>query len=177
MSGGASLASHNLPLKHVVLLKSLQYPNSDLVYLSIFKHFSPNLSSAMKLSAFAIVGGFAAFALAAPAPASYVVHEKRTVQTEKWTHRRDIKLNRDALIPMSFGLAQSNLENGYDFLMDVSHPESKNYGKHWTMEKVLRNHLCPRKSKLINSDRRYVCSIYRDTYLREVLAYGEWYRK
>ncbi|KAE9370750.1 subtilisin-like protein [Stipitochalara longipes BDJ] len=90
----------------------------------------------MKLSALAIVSGFAALAFAAPAPTSYVVHEKREVQTEKWSRRRDIKLNRDAVIPMSFGLAQRNLENGYDFLMDVSHPESKNYGKHWTMEKI-----------------------------------------
>jgi tripeptidyl-peptidase-1 len=92
----------------------------------------------MKLSALAIVSGLAAVAFAVPAPTSYVVHEKREVQTEKWSRRRDIKLNRDAVIPMSFGLAQRNLENGYDFLMDVSHPESKNYGKHWTMEKVFK---------------------------------------
>jgi tripeptidyl-peptidase-1 len=31
----------------------------------------------MKLSALAIVSGLAAFAFAAPAPTSYVVHEKR----------------------------------------------------------------------------------------------------
>jgi len=90
----------------------------------------------MKLSLLAIIGGFATYAAAAPAHAPYVVHEKRSTQTEKWSRRSDIKLNRDAIIPMSFGLVQSNLENGYDFLMDVSHPESKNYGKHWTMEKV-----------------------------------------
>ena len=90
----------------------------------------------MKLSIFAIFSGFVAYAAAVPTHTPYVVHEKRSTQTEKWSRRRDIKLNRDAIIPMSFGLAQRNLENGYDFLMDVSHPESKNYGKHWTMEKV-----------------------------------------
>lgn len=90
----------------------------------------------MKLSAVAILGGFTAFIFAAPAPNSYVVHEKRSVRNEKWSRRRDIKLNRDAIIPMSFGLAQRNLVNGYDFLMDVSHPGSKNYGKHWPMSKV-----------------------------------------
>jgi tripeptidyl-peptidase I len=93
----------------------------------------------MKLSTLAVVGSFAAFVFAAPAPTSYTVHEKRSVQTEKWSRRRDIKLNRDAVIPMSFGLAQRNLENGYDFLMDVSHPESNNYGKHWTIDKVSEN--------------------------------------
>jgi hypothetical protein len=90
----------------------------------------------MKLSILAIVSGFVAYATAAPAHTPYVVHEKRSTQTEKWSRRSDIKLNRDAVFPMSFGLTQRNLENGYDFLMDVSHPESKNYGKHWTMEKV-----------------------------------------
>lgn len=93
----------------------------------------------MKVSTLAIVGGLAAFVFAAPPPTPYIVHEKRSVQTEKWSRRRDIKLNRDAVIPMSFGLAQRNLENGYDFLMDVAHPESKNYGKHWAMEKVFEN--------------------------------------
>ncbi len=75
------------------------------------------------------------FAAAAPAPSSYVVHEKREVQLDKWT-KRDVKINRDAVMPMSIGLTQRNLDNGYDFLMDVSDPESKNYGKHWSYDKV-----------------------------------------
>ena len=37
---------------------------------------------------------------------------------------------------MRVALAQSNLDQGYDHLMDVSHPESKNYGQHWTAQKV-----------------------------------------
>lgn len=81
----------------------------------------------------AAVSSILVFAAAAPAP--HVVHEKRDRQTQSWT-RRNIKLNRDALIPMSIGLTQRNLDQGYDFLMDVSHPESTNYGKHWSMEKV-----------------------------------------
>jgi tripeptidyl-peptidase-1 len=90
----------------------------------------------MKLTVLAILGGFAAQALAAPAPVPYVLHEKRNIHSNKWTRRSDIKLNRDAIIPISIGLTQRNLENGYDLLMDVSHPESPNYGKHWSMEKV-----------------------------------------
>ena len=91
----------------------------------------------MKLTVLAIVGGFAAQALAAPAPVPYVLHEKRELQTDKWTRNLDVKLNRDAVIPISIGLTQRNLENGYDLLMDVSHPESPNFGKHWSMEKVI----------------------------------------
>ncbi|TVY15302.1 Tripeptidyl-peptidase sed1 [Lachnellula arida] len=90
----------------------------------------------MKLTVLAIVGGFVAQALAAPAPVPYVLHEKREVQTGKWTRNLDVKLNRDAVIPISIGLTQRNLENGYDLLMDVSHPESPNYGKHWSMQKI-----------------------------------------
>ena len=90
----------------------------------------------MKLTVLAIVGGFVAQALAAPAPVPYTLHEKREVQKEKWTRNLDVKLNRDAVIPISIGLTQRNLENGYDMLMDVSHPESPNYGKHWSMQKV-----------------------------------------
>jgi tripeptidyl-peptidase-1 len=90
----------------------------------------------MKLSILAALGGLAVYTSAVPAPSTHVVvHEKREVQLDKWT-RRDIKLSRDATIPMSIGLKQKNLDNGYDFLMDVSHPDSANYGKHWSFEKV-----------------------------------------
>jgi tripeptidyl-peptidase-1 len=89
----------------------------------------------MKLSLVAVIGGLLAQALAAPAPGPYVVHEKRDAQTTKWL-RSTVKLPRDAIILMSIGLTQRNLENGYEFLMDVSHPGSPNYGKHWSHQKV-----------------------------------------
>ena len=31
---------------------------------------------------------------------------------------------------------QSNLDDAYEHLMDVSHPHSPNYGKHWKAEDV-----------------------------------------
>jgi tripeptidyl-peptidase-1 len=83
----------------------------------------------------AILTGLAACTSAAPAAVPRVVHEKRSTQMGKWT-RRNLKVSRDAIIPMSIGLKQRNLDNGYEFLMDVSHPESSNYGKHWSMDKV-----------------------------------------
>jgi len=90
----------------------------------------------MKVSVLAILTGLAACASAAPAPASHVVHEKRSTQLQKWS-RRDVKLSRDTVIPISIGLTQSNLDKGYEYLMDVSHPGSDNFGKHWSMEKVI----------------------------------------
>ena len=89
----------------------------------------------MKLTLVAVISGLLAQASAAPAPGPYVVHEKRDAQTTKWS-RSTVKLPRDAIIPMSIGLTQRNLEKGYDFLMEVSHPESPNYGKHWSAQKV-----------------------------------------
>ena len=89
----------------------------------------------MKLSILAVLGGLALYVSAAPAPSNHVVHEKREVQLGKWS-KRSVKLNRDTTIPISIGLTQRNLDSGYDLLMDVSHPTSPNYGKHWSFEKV-----------------------------------------
>lgn len=92
----------------------------------------------MKLSVLVVIGGLLAQASAAPAaPATvpYVVHEKRDTQATKWS-RSTVKLPRDAIIPISIGLTQRNLKKGYEVLMDVSHPDSPNYGKHWSHQKV-----------------------------------------
>ncbi|KAH6712325.1 peptidase S8/S53 domain-containing protein [Leptodontidium sp. MPI-SDFR-AT-0119] len=89
----------------------------------------------MKLSILALIGGVVTISFAHPAPPTHVVHEKREAQLDKWS-KRDVKLNRDAIIPLSIGLTQRNLERGYELLMDVSHPESSNYGKHWSMQKI-----------------------------------------
>ena len=89
----------------------------------------------MKLSLLALACGLIAQASAAPAAVPHVVHEKRDLENTKWT-RSDIKIRSNTVIPMSIGLTQRNLENGYEYLMDVSDPESPNFGKHWSTEKV-----------------------------------------
>ena len=40
------------------------------------------------------------------------------------------------LLPVRIALKQRNLENGYNHLLNVSHPSSPNYGQHWTKEQV-----------------------------------------
>lgn len=47
------------------------------------------------------------------------------------------------MLPMRIALAQSNLDKGEEWLMDVSHPTSEKYGKHWTAEDVA-NAFAPR---------------------------------
>lgn len=46
------------------------------------------------------------------------------------------KLDVTQVLPIRIGLAQRNLHLGDEWLMDVAHPESKNYGKHWTAAEV-----------------------------------------
>jgi tripeptidyl-peptidase-1 len=81
----------------------------------------------MVLSLLVLVISYAGYVAGAPAPLSYTVHEKQEVLHQKWV-RLDGHIHKDSTIPLSIGLAQQNLDNAYDFLMDVSHPESPNYG-------------------------------------------------
>jgi tripeptidyl-peptidase-1 len=83
-----------------------------------------------------VVTSLVAFTSAFPS-SSYVVHEKRDHSVhEKWIRTED-KISSDVIIPLSISLTQQNLDKGYDFLMDVSDPVSPNYGKHWSLEKVV----------------------------------------
>ena len=54
-----------------------------------------------------------------------VVHEKRATNPNRWSVR-DVNLNPRTTLPVRVGLKQQNLEHGYNFLMDVSHPSSPN---------------------------------------------------
>ncbi|KAE8444410.1 hypothetical protein EG329_000610 [Mollisiaceae sp. DMI_Dod_QoI] len=84
----------------------------------------------------AIVVGFAATAFTVVVPRSHAIHEKRdATAAKKWVKRG--KLSPDTRLPMRVGLKQRNLHRGLDFLMDVSHPESPNYSKHWTSDEVI----------------------------------------
>ena len=80
----------------------------------------------------------ALFAAAVPTT-RYAVHERRDISLSSQWMEQDVKVDRYSVIPISIGLVQQNLENGQDFLMDVSHPDSPNYGKHWPPEKVCKN--------------------------------------
>jgi tripeptidyl-peptidase I len=92
----------------------------------------------MRFSIFA-VSALVAVALAAPAanPATerrHVIHEKRESLPVNW--RRSAKLHPDSTLPMRIALAQSNLDKAEEYLMDISHPKSRNFGKHWTAKQI-----------------------------------------
>ena len=48
---------------------------------------------------------------------SHVLHEKRATKSTAWI-KRD-KLSPESTLSMRIGLMQRNLDQGYDFLMDV----------------------------------------------------------
>lgn len=54
---------------------------------------------------------------AVPTPNSHVLHEKRTTLPRFWS--RGERVESDAILPIRIGLAQSNLEDSYEHLMDV----------------------------------------------------------
>jgi len=68
--------------------------------------------------------------LAGPQISPYAVHERRSRVPHGWYHSH--KHHANAVIPLRFGLSQSNIDNIEDYLNDVSEPTSPNFGKHWS---------------------------------------------
>ena len=50
-------------------------------------------------------------------PPHHELHEKRQTLHPRWTKAERVESHK--LLPMRIGLAQTNLENGYEHLMDV----------------------------------------------------------
>ena len=65
---------------------------------------------------------------------NHLVHEKRDRLPPGWQLYE--KLQASEVLPMRIALTQSNLDKAEEFLLDVSHPESPNFGKHWTHEEI-----------------------------------------
>lgn len=63
------------------------------------------------------------------------VHEARNVIPSGWTISDDA-LDKSSRFPMKIALSQSNLDKLDDYIMSVSHPESGDYGRHWSASKV-----------------------------------------
>jgi len=78
--------------------------------------------------------GLGLLALAEPTLSPYTLHERRSSAPVGWARHR--KHNASKTIPLRFALSQSNLDAIDDILFDISHPESPNYGNHWTSDQV-----------------------------------------
>ncbi|KXS95550.1 hypothetical protein AC578_5260 [Pseudocercospora eumusae] len=91
----------------------------------------------MHFKSVGVLLALASSALALSTPHRYVSHEKRDAPLKKWV-KRDT-LSRDAVLPMRFGLRQSNIDNGAGAsLMDeLSHPDSPRYGQWLSAEDII----------------------------------------
>ena len=54
---------------------------------------------------------------AAPASSPLALHEKRDAPAADWV--KGARIESSAILPMRIGLTQTNLEKGYDYLMEV----------------------------------------------------------
>ncbi|KAI1271353.1 peptidase S8/S53 domain-containing protein [Xylaria sp. FL0933] len=80
--------------------------------------------------------------------AEHVVHEKRDNIPEDWT--KISEASDDIPIDLRFALKQSNLERAEEYMRDVSHPGSENFGRFWTPQQVIDT-FAPSKEALSNT--------------------------
>lgn len=68
-----------------------------------------------------------------------VLHEERNVVSRHTTTRQ--RLDGDTILPMRIGLKSNSkaLSNAEAWLMNVSDPDSKHYGRFWSQEKVIES--------------------------------------
>ncbi|KAI1349142.1 peptidase S8/S53 domain-containing protein [Xylaria sp. FL0043] len=78
----------------------------------------------------------------------HVVHEKRDSIPEHWAKISEASDNTS--IDLRFALKQSNLERAEEYMRDVSHPGSENFGRFWTPQQVIDT-FAPSKEALSNT--------------------------
>ncbi|WYZ39383.1 hypothetical protein EsH8_III_001297 [Colletotrichum jinshuiense] len=92
----------------------------------------------MKISAVAtLFTALAAVSTANPVSRSHshVVHEEKHPARREWV--KNHRLHTMARLPVRIGLAQSNLHRANEFMNNVAHPDSPNYGKHWSHAEIV----------------------------------------
>ncbi|KAF8883763.1 Pro-kumamolisin, activation domain-containing protein [Gymnopilus junonius] len=78
----------------------------------------------------------ASVVVAAPSRRSlHALHEKRAMEPTDWVKSR--RVDPDWVLPMRFGLVQSNLDKLEEMLVEVSHPRSPKFGQHYSPAEVM----------------------------------------
>jgi tripeptidyl-peptidase I len=85
-------------------------------------------------SSFFFTASLLLLATAKPLLWPYTIHEKRHHLPPGWSLVR--RHDSSSILPLRFGLTQSNLHKLDEFLNDVAHPDSPNYSNHWSPERV-----------------------------------------
>jgi len=69
------------------------------------------------------------------AATSHSIHERRELAHPHWF--KQTRLSSDHILPISIALKQQNLDRADELVNDVAHPDSPNYGKHWSAKEVI----------------------------------------
>ena len=120
----------------MMLLVSIE--NIDLqIKISLFS--SQQVASNLKMRISTLFPMFlASYAAASPSPrANHVLHETRVVEPLDWVLSRRLEAYKDKVLPMRFGLVQHNMHRLEGLLLEVSHPESLNYGQHYIPAEIV----------------------------------------
>lgn len=70
-----------------------------------------------------------------PRSVRHVVHEEIPAARSTW--QKSHRVHESSTLPVRIGLTQQNLHRAEEFIYDVSHPKSSNYGKHWSAHEVV----------------------------------------
>ena len=65
---------------------------------------------------------------------THEIHERRSVIPKGW--KQGSRLSEKTVLPVRIALTQSNMHKMNEYVMQVSDPESKLYGQHWTPEQI-----------------------------------------
>jgi tripeptidyl-peptidase-1 len=105
-----------------------------------------------------------------PILSRWILHERRSDIPLKWKLAR--KHDASAVVPLRFALAQSNLEDLEEYLYDVSHPSSPNYGKHWSAGQVASTFAPSRQS--VDAVRNWLLESGIESHRIKLSASGGW---
>lgn len=78
----------------------------------------------------------AAFSAAVPFSSKPALHENRNTSRIQVYGAGSKRVDPDAILPIRIALTQSNLDKGYGLLMQVSDPDSEDFGRHWTLDEI-----------------------------------------
>ena len=82
---------------------------------SLFYFFAAHFK--MLLHTVIITTAIHSLCAAAAVPSTHTLHEKREVTPSRWVKRG--KIHASTTLPVRIGLAQTNLDRGFDYLLDV----------------------------------------------------------
>ena len=111
--------SINIQVRATFFFKSvaqlLQHVLPQSIFFSESQHWRGSRSKMVRFIALAAL--CISLCQSAAVPVNHAVHEKRDITPDRWV-KRD-RLHWSATLPVHIGLTQSNLERGYEFIMDV----------------------------------------------------------